>query len=841
MSTGPTNNPVPSDHPADARDNYQRLDEFVNSTENLTSPTRTGRRVLTLNRYNELVQPNIDGAEAAAISAANSAADAQGSVPQDYQGLWPDSGGSALKDQTYQTQEGGVPTGFYFTALQDTSVDPVSDNINWQRRVSRTDVNERVFNFDTLNSAINSNDLRVGYAVNIKEREAGVGNGAVWDTVTSSTVVANGRNIVLSLAISGLALVQREVTVDKYVHSENINTNALPVALEKNQVGANQDRWVMLFGDSHGWGQGAPDWDTFSGSVNFSTHSSFPHSKGFMRRIENFLRDKLQINENTFNLGHPDVSGRIQPMDASSGFMLDIEKSYPLRLQSGFLTSAQTNLVDVTGNTISEFYSPLAKFNTDAYSLTEYREKLSTSMFKDMLMKLRIETDDEFLTTGKDYFVDMIPNPSYAGSGGTHTQITFGSESVIFAEYNNSSGAFFLVSKSTSNFPEWFAVGALAYLPGYGIIKITSILGNGAIQVTNEDSSQIGAGGAGYITTSTRLYHPSYVNTAILRAEMVAPARVSYIHVRHQSNGANLRIAFTDSISGGLALHPYLNEGVQFRGSANKWNPKFSDFNPSVSLVGPGHILSTASKVSTDTQGVSIDTSQITPSVDEEVIYRIDWGSKQQGALHLSCVEQTPGDGTSVETRGIVFDNNKVVNHSMGGHTVGAWIGQQSNTGNTETRDHVNDILNYTPVRPSHVIVQIPFVNEYLKQTSIVDFSNYLQSFVDKFINHMAATNNYNLVGTDFLFFTSLRNKEIGFEGAAESAITYDDYVQATKEFCSDNDHAFVDCEQRLFDLVDQGRVDYQRLYNDSNHPSDYANEMIFDALKGEFIYAQMG
>ncbi len=129
----PTNNPVPSDNPADARDNFKRIDEVVNSTENLTSPTRTGVQLVTLHRYNELVQPNIDGAEAAAVSAAASAAAAEAAVSGlDYQGLWPGSGGSADKGDTYQTQVGGTPTGQYFTALQGTTVDPVGDDVNWR-------------------------------------------------------------------------------------------------------------------------------------------------------------------------------------------------------------------------------------------------------------------------------------------------------------------------------------------------------------------------------------------------------------------------------------------------------------------------------------------------------------------------------------------------------------------------------------------------------------------------------------------------------------------------------------------------------------------------------------
>lgn len=154
----PTNNPVPSDNPADARDNFKRIDEVVNSTENLTSPTRTGVQLVTLHRYNELVQPNIDGAEAAAISAAASAEAAEASASGlDYQGLWPDAGGSADKGDTYQTQVGGTPTGQYFTALQNTTADPVGDNVNWRIVVSNQSLGAL-----TSYQAANVADIKMG-------------------------------------------------------------------------------------------------------------------------------------------------------------------------------------------------------------------------------------------------------------------------------------------------------------------------------------------------------------------------------------------------------------------------------------------------------------------------------------------------------------------------------------------------------------------------------------------------------------------------------------------------------------------------------------------------------
>ncbi|CAH9011559.1 hypothetical protein VP131E341_P0013 [Vibrio phage 131E34-1] len=54
----------------------------------------------------------------------------------DYKGLWPDAGGSANKGDIYQTQVNSKPTSAYFKALQNTTADPVGDDINWREVVS---------------------------------------------------------------------------------------------------------------------------------------------------------------------------------------------------------------------------------------------------------------------------------------------------------------------------------------------------------------------------------------------------------------------------------------------------------------------------------------------------------------------------------------------------------------------------------------------------------------------------------------------------------------------------------------------------------------------------------
>ena len=668
--------------------------------------------------------------------------------------------------------------------------------------------------------------LKIGDRIRIEERSS--------SSFICGIDTANTNNVILT-GVAGVTCTLEEKVQDKYSESININSVALPVSLVKNEIGANQDSHIHLWGDSHGWGQGAPGWDNIgTGYVNFSRHSAMPHNKGFNARIERFIKDKLNITENVYSLANNVSNGRITPADARSSINTDIDNTFPLKLEIGKLSSINSQLVDITANTFTNFYAPVTQFNVDPYSLSEYREKLSRGLFKNTIMELSPESLTDFNQQGKDYFVELTPDANYPGSGAGFTQVTFGSQATVVAEWNNTTNIFYIATK-TLTFPQWFANGELIFISGYGVVEVVNILGNGAIQLRHESGSEIGSALAKYIYPGMKIYPSAYIKQATLRLEMVQEGRVSYISVRHQLNGGVLRVSWTDSISGGMANRPYLNKGVAFQRTANAWVAE-QTVGVVAHLVVPGNILlSNPQKVTVTSIGVEIDTSQI-DSTDQEVVYRIDWGSKQRGVLHLDAV---PAAGKTVQTRGVIFDNNKVVNLSEGGHTVGAWLGNDNAA--DAARDHIADILKYTPVQPSHVITQIPFVNEYLNQTSIAKFEADLAEFVQRYHNHLSTSNNYNSVGVDFMFFTSLRNKGVAFQGTPSSPISYDDYVNATKNFCEVNGYSFVDCEQRLFDLVEQGRIDYQRLYQDSNHPSDYANEVIFNTLRSEYLEAQIG
>jgi len=114
-------------------DNLSTYDEnssITNPNNGVTVPS-IAKQVKT--RTDELFEGAESDINQSVADAAKSASDAEASaLSLGYQGLWPDTGGSAYKGDTYQTQVGGTPTGQYFTALQDTTVDPVGDDVNWR-------------------------------------------------------------------------------------------------------------------------------------------------------------------------------------------------------------------------------------------------------------------------------------------------------------------------------------------------------------------------------------------------------------------------------------------------------------------------------------------------------------------------------------------------------------------------------------------------------------------------------------------------------------------------------------------------------------------------------------
>ncbi|CAM0033458.1 hypothetical protein VPH184E373B_0072 [Vibrio phage 184E37-3b] len=117
-------------------------------------------------------------------------ADLAANIADPYKGLWPATGGSAEKGDEYQTQVGGTPTGQYFTALQNTTAAPVSDNVNWREVVSiaalpnYTDIVYKSSGgdsaFDVMLSELNSNPLSIAVGSILKT------GGTTWEYIDST-------------------------------------------------------------------------------------------------------------------------------------------------------------------------------------------------------------------------------------------------------------------------------------------------------------------------------------------------------------------------------------------------------------------------------------------------------------------------------------------------------------------------------------------------------------------------------------------------------------------------------------------------------------------------------
>ncbi|GGD59043.1 SGNH/GDSL hydrolase family protein [Paenibacillus nasutitermitis] len=232
-------------------------------------------------------------------------------------------------------------------------------------------------------------------------------------------------------------------------------------------------------------------------------------------------------------------------------------------------------------------------------------------------------------------------------------------------------------------------------------------------------------------------------------------------------------------------------------------------------------------------KSVVLDT--FSPDGDEEVVYCIDYGQKVKGRIYFSFagaglladslirVGESP-ISPIVSLRGIMFDGNNIRNFSMGGHTVGQWLGDGTESFNDPSYPHMDELLRFVPFTPSLAIIQAPIVNEYLRQTPIVTFTANLTELLSKMNLHHNHKGNRKM---DVLLFTSLGDKAIIFEGAPSAPVSYEDYYEALRQFASLNDYGFVDFEKYFRDCVNAGLLDYELLFDDNIHPGPYPNEFI--------------
>lgn len=329
------------------------------------------------------------------------------------------------------------------------------------------------------------------------------------------------------------------------------------------------------------------------------------------------------------------------------------------------------------------------------------------------------------------------------------------------------------------------------------------------------------------------IVEPEYISDGTRKAEwayeMVSHASKVYIGVLAGRNGAKLEVD--------LQTPPYYSrpEGYPkvYRVTGGKHDPLKE---PQVQSTPSGSII--------------IDTYEAA-EYREQVIC-IDYGKKHKGTLafryagaheqadsnHADWAEltgQTPCSDLHklsqpvLMIRGIVFDGNNIRNFSMGGHTVGQWLGDGTSSYNDGPYPHIDEILSFVPFTPSLAIIQAPVVNEYLRQTPLTVFKNNLDTLIRKLGDHHNKAGNREM---DVLMFTTLGDQRVQFEGEASLPISYPDYFQTVKQYCLEGGYGLIDFQQYFCDTVQAGLLDVELLFDDAIHPGPFANEFIAQGLQ---------
>ncbi|ERI90998.1 hypothetical protein HMPREF1982_03560 [Clostridiales bacterium oral taxon 876 str. F0540] len=326
----------------------------------------------------------------------------------------------------------------------------------------------------------------------------------------------------------------------------------------------------------------------------------------------------------------------------------------------------------------------------------------------------------------------------------------------------------------------------------------------------------------GYETARQKLYDGvmSMARDTNEKAEFVLDmenhAQRVYIGLCRDSSSAKMKISLRDNNMGALEqnLEGYSSKSNYFYGQPSGY--------PLVYTVQNGiHTPLPTSEYTIDNTGIVIDTySNTTTSFD--CIYCIDFGSKQKARLVVQIAGQNANAtaNAALALRGIIFDANNIINASMGGHTTGAWLGTEASFSG-ETNPHIDTLLQSIPFTPTLAIIQAPIVNEYLNQTPLATFTSNLTTVINKLNNHKSDGSKK----MDVLFLTTLGNKAKEYLGEAQSAIKYENYFNALKNYCVTNNYGLIDCDSYFKNLAKN--MDYELFYDDDNHPSAYANDVI--------------
>jgi hypothetical protein len=512
--------------------------------------------------------------------------------------------------------------------------------------------------------------------------------------VDGITITADGNGVISAVTSSGDSLLKE--------YCINIKRNSFFNADPTNgtSMAGWYDRQILLLGDSHGWGQGGPNYQGVS--AGYLTHTENIINNGFYGRLKKYLYEKFgsePIRVVPFDLGTANSTVKTGSFSPPSGFVDTLTHTKRMRIVAG-----------------SYFISKILKSDFPVGASRDYMDS---------------------------YFNAVSRQDSYA----------------------------------LANYGHNVDVGFLS--------EFNATIGTGGVVLIDID-------------VPTRFVYLALVNAY----EAYGKAEIQLLPSNKD---------FTVEPTG---------FGDPIYGTATPTVKINSTSDPKSELIEPSNVVITSNKI-------TIDCSVGTLS---NVVFIIDFGQKKCGTLKIThggngvntTLTLAPLSTSAINVRGALLSNGDTIkNWSMGGHTIGAWIGEQSNYDNSETKDHLADILNYTYRSVKGCFIQLPIVNEVIKQTPIVDFKSYLDTLKTR-------------LGTDNLvLFTTLGRKALEFDGGT-TTITNDDYVNAAKEWVTlqGGNVTFVDCRAYLKSLVSDGIIPAEDLYTNDSHPSPSANEIIFDMLK---------
>ena len=624
-------------------------------------------------------------------------------------------------------------------------------------------------------------------------------------------------------------------------YTVNVNAGSFGVSSGNNVNAVNWGRQIWALGDSHGWGQGGPEWDAFVGTVGWSSHSASLYNRGFFGQLEQMLRDKYNFWNPVYTLSGAHTR-RVLPGQELSAEALEVDLDptvRPLRVGAGVVrVFDDSNTFVKPGSSMIGWFTPAAMSglypSIREYLESTYKDKLYKGRFDKHLIELRPEGPGEFSDVGRTDFITVWPNTE-AGSGPEWTKIQDASGNIV-AEYQP--GSMLLIRFPNS--PLYQSMNMLQdftqdlYVPGYGPIVVTDRypFPNGTgfsanIKIRSAGNPEVLVYPTGierHIHMYMKIFAYDAIKTPYLYLDPVKPFRKTYIGARKISSTKKLRVAFTAGKTGGLdpvpqgALAP-----TPALANLTEWSWKRTGYPKAGYIDTAGREVEVPGEVTVDEFGVLMDT-YIPFDGGQDIVYWIDWGCRVHGRLVLMDGGNASG-GTNLGLllRGVMCDNNEFTNFSMGGHTVAAWNGDAPSF-NDAAHDHLGDILAYAKTTVSTLLVEAPIVNEYLAQTPIATFKSGLVQTITRCV----AVGNYEgVLQTDVLLFTTMGGRDLEFEGAASAAITYDMYSAAVREVALAQNVGFLDGRQMLKDLVRRGVVDANKLFADNNHPSGFANDLL--------------